>query len=208
NIDSTLETRSRNMYGYALLLKKSTLQQEITVANGVYTLSFTYKKLVNLARVTLTINGTEYILSNNDFTAFTKTFEVNDGQINVAFTCDTDNACPIINLMLNKGDQAMEWSLNPNETWGDTVKIGRGVRISSTGTDVVFVALADIIGFMDKQGNYITTFDDEGFVTNTAVIKNKATIVNLLIQEVNGQTIINKINPNEVNEVEVLKNGK
>ena len=99
----------------------------------------------------------------------------------------------------------MEWSLNPNETWSDTVKIGRGVRISSTGTDVVFVALADIIGFMDKQGNYITTFDDEGFVTNTAVIKNKATIVNLLIQEVNGQTIINKINPNEV---EVLENGQ
>lgn len=205
NIDSTLETRSRNMYGYALLLKKSTLQQEITVANGVYTLSFTYKKLVNLARVTLTINGTEYILSNNDFTVFTKTFEVSDGQINISFICDTDNACPVINLMLNKGDQAMEWSLNPNETWGDTVKIGRGVRISSTGTDVVFVALADIIGFMDKQGNYITTFDDEGFVTNTAVIKNKATIVNLLIQEVNRQTIINKINPNEV---EVLENGQ
>ena len=144
-------------------------------------------------------------MSNNDFTVFTKTFEVSDGQINISFICDTDNACPVINLMLNKGDQAMEWSLNPNETWGDTVKIGRGVRISSTGTDVVFVALADIIGFMDKQGNYITTFDDEGFVTNTAVIKNKATIVNLLIQEVNRQTIINKINPNEV---EVLENGQ
>lgn len=205
NIDSTLETRSRNMYGYALLLKKSTLQQEITVANGVYTLSFTYKKLVNLARIALTVNGTEYILSNNDFTVFTKTFEVSDGQINISFVCDTDNACPIINLMLNKGDQAMEWSLNPNETWGDTVKIGKGVRISSTGTDVEFVALADIIGFIDKQGNYITTFDDDGIVTNTAVIKDKATIVNLLIQEVNGQTIINKINPNEV---EVLENGQ
>lgn len=205
NIDSTLETRSRNMYGYALLLKKSTLQQEITVANGVYTLSFTYKKLVNLARIALTVNGTEYILSNNDFTVFTKTLEVSDGQINISFVCDTDNACPIINLMLNKGDSAMEWSLNPNETWGDTVKIGRGVRISSTGTDVEFVALADIIGFIDKQGNYITTFDDDGIVTNTAVIKDKATIVNLLIQEVNGQTIINKINPSEV---EVLENGQ
>lgn len=205
NIDSTLETRSRNMYGYALLLKKSTLQQEITVANGVYTLSFTYKKLVNLARIALTVNGTEYILSNNDFTVFTKTLEVSDGQINISFVCDTDNACPIINLMLNKGDSAMEWSLNPNETWGDTVKIGRGVRISSTGTDVEFVALADIIGFIDKQGNYITTFDDDGIVTNTAVIKDKATIVNLLIQEVNGQTIINKINQNEV---EVLENGQ
>ena len=99
----------------------------------------------------------------------------------------------------------MEWSLNSNETWSDTVKIGRGVRISSIGTDVEFVALADIIGFMNKQGEYITTFDSDGIVTNTAVIKNKATIVNLLIQNINDQTIINRINPNEV---EVYENGE
>ena len=107
--------------------------------------------------------------------------------------------------MLNKGDEAMEWSLNPNETWSDTVKIGRGVRISSSGTDVEFVALADIIGFMNKQGEYITTFDDDGIITNTAVIKNKATIVNLLVQDINNQTIINRINSNEV---EAYKNGE
>ena len=107
--------------------------------------------------------------------------------------------------MLNKGDEKMEWSLNSNETWSDTVKIGRGVRISSIGTDVEFVALADIIGFMNKQGEYITTFDSDGIVTNTAVIKNKATIVNLLIQNINDQTIINRINPNEV---EVYENGE
>ena len=107
--------------------------------------------------------------------------------------------------MLNKGDEKMEWSLNSNETWSDTVKIGRGVRISSIGTDVEFVALADIIGFMNKQGEYITIFDSDGIVTNTAVIKNKAAIVNLLIQNINDQTIINRINPNEV---EVYENGE
>ena len=32
---------------------------------------------------------------------------------------------------------------------------------------------------MNKQGEYIATFDDEGLVANAAVIKNKATIVNL-----------------------------
>ena len=98
----------------------------------------------------------------------------------------------------------MEWTLNSNETWSDTVQIGRGIRISSVGTDVVFVANADIIGFMNKQGEYIATFDDEGLVTNAAVIKNKATIVNLLIQDINDQTVINRINSNEV---EVIDNG-
>ncbi len=205
SLDATAETRSRNQYGYALLLKNNSLKQQVNVANGVYTLSFVYKKLVNLANVKLLINGDEFVLSNNDYTEFKHTFEISDGYITIVFECDTDNACPIINLMLNKGDEKMEWSLNSNETWSDTVKIGRGVRISSIGTDVEFVALADIIGFMNKQGEYITTFDSDGIVTNTAVIKNKATIVNLLIQNINDQTIINRINPNEV---EVYENGE
>ena len=205
SLDATAETRYRNQYGYALLLKNNSLKQQVNVANGVYTLSFVYKKLVNLANVKLLINGDEFILSNNDYTEFKHTFEISDGYITIVFECDTDNACPIINLMLNKGDEKMEWSLNSNETWSDTVKIGRGVRISSIGTDVEFVALADIIGFMNKQGEYITTFDSDGIVTNTAVIKNKAAIVNLLIQNINDQTIINRINPNEV---EVYENGE
>ncbi len=205
DLDATAEIRSRNQYGYALLLKQGTLKQQISVANGTYTLSFVYKKLVNLATVKCKINVIEFNLSNDDFTEFKHTFEVTDGYITIIFECDTDSACPIINLMLNKGDEAMEWSLNPNETWSDTVKIGRGVRISSIGTDVEFVALADIIGFMNKQGEYITIFDSDGIVTNTAVIKNKAAIVNLLIQNINDQTIINRINPNEV---EVYENGE
>ncbi|WP_279006403.1 hypothetical protein [Thomasclavelia cocleata] len=204
NIDSTPETRSRNMYGYALLLKNGSLKQGIQITNGTYTLSFIYKKLINLANVKVTVNGEEISLSNSDYTEFKHTFTVTTNSVEIEFVSDTDNSCPIINLMLNKGDEKMEWTLNPNETWSDTVQIGRGIRISSSGTDVVFVANADIIGFMNKQGEYIATFDDEGLVANAAVIKNKATIVNLLIQDINDQTVINRINSNEV---EVIDNG-
>ncbi len=204
NIDSTLETRIRNMYGYGLLLKKGSLKQSIQITNGTYTLSFIYKKLINLANVKVTVNGEEILLSNSDYTEFKHTVIVTTNSIEIEFVSDTDNCCPVINLMLNKGDEKMEWTLNPNETWSDTVQIGRGIRISSSGTDVVFVANADIIGFMNKQGEYIATFDDEGLVANAAVIKNKATIVNLLIQDINDQTVINRINSNEV---EVIDNG-
>ena len=205
NVDSTNETRSRNMYGYALLLKNGNLKQHIQANNGTYTLSFIYKKLINLANVKVTVNGEEISLSNSDYTEFKHTFTVTTNSVEIEFVSDTDNCCPIINLMLNKGDEKMEWTLNPNETWSDTVQIGRGIRISSSGTDVVFVANADIIGFMNKQGEYIATFDDEGLVANAAVIKNKATIVNLLIQDINDQTVINRINSNEV---EVIDNGE
>lgn len=204
NVDSTNETRSRNMYGYALLLKNGNLKQHIQANNGTYTLSFIYKKLINLANIKVTVNGEEILLSNSDYTEFKHTFTVTTNSVEIEFVSDTDNSCPIINLMLNKGDEKMEWTLNPNETWSDTVQIGRGIRISSSGTDVVFVANADIIGFMNKQGEYIATFDDEGLVANAAVIKNKATIVNLLIQDINDQTVINRINSNEV---EVIDNG-
>ncbi|WP_286669411.1 phage tail spike protein [Thomasclavelia cocleata] len=205
NIDSTLETRIRNMYGYGLLLKNGSLKQGIQITNGTYTLSFIYKKLINLANVKVTVNGEEISLSNSDYTEFKHTFTVTTNSVEIEFVSDTDNCCPVINLMLNKGDEKMEWTLNPNETWSDTVQIGRGIRISSSGTDVVFVANADIIGFMNKQGEYIATFDDEGLVANAVVIKNKATIVNLLIQDINDQTVINRINSNEV---EVIDNGE
>ena len=205
NVDSTPETRSRNMYGYALLLKKDSLKQHIQTTNGTYTLSFIYKKLINLARAKVVVNGEELALSNSDFTEFKHTFQVTTNSIEIEFVTDTDNSCPVINLMLNKGDTLMEWSLNPNETWSDTVQIGRDVRIFSSGTDVVFVAEADIIGFKNKQGEYITTFDDEGMVANSIVVKNKATIVNLLIQDINDQTVINRINPEEV---EVFESGE
>lgn len=198
NIDSSNETRSRNMYGYALLLKKGILEQTNTVSNNEYTISFTYKKLVSLASVKVVINNTEFSLSNTEYTKFSYTFVVTSGFITIEFKSDTDNACPIINLMLNIGNEALQWSLNPNETWSDTVKIGRGVRISSSGTDVEFVAYADVIGFQDEQGNYITTFDSNGMVTNEIVVKNKARIVKLLIQDINGQTIINRLNDEEV----------
>lgn len=204
NLDSTNETRNLNSYGYAILLKKGNLKQHITVVNGTYTLSFTYKKLINLAKVKIIINGEEFALSNNDYTEFKHTLNVTTGNIEIEFISDTENACPIINLMLNKGDQPVEWSLNPNETWSDTVQIGRGIRISSVGTDVVFVANADVIGFKNGQGEYITTFDNEGMVANSIVVKNKATIVNLLIQDINGQTVFNRINPSEV---EVIDDG-
>lgn len=193
DLDSTNEVRALNQYGYALLLKNDTISQNINVSNGTYTISFKYKKHINLANARLKINDVEFVLSNNEITDFVYTFEVNSGVIELSFTADTDDSCTIINLMLNKGTEKLEWSFNQNETWSDTVKIGRGVRISSSGTDVQFVAYADIIGFVDKNGNYITTFDKNGMVTDEIVVKNKATIVKLLIQDINGQTTINRI---------------
>ena len=193
NLDSTNEVRALNQYGYALLLKNSTISQNINVANGTYTLSFKYKKHINLAIAKLKINDVEFVLSNNEITDFIYTFEVTSGIVELSFTADTDDSCTVINLMLNKGIEKLEWSFNQNETWSDTVKIGRGVRISSSGTDVQFVAYADIIGFVDKNGNYITTFDKSGMITDEIVVKNKATIVKLLIQDINGQTTINRI---------------
>lgn len=193
NLDSTNEVRAINEYGYALLLKNDTINQNINVSNGTYTLSFKYKKHINLANARLKINDVEFVLSNNEITDFIYTFEVTSGIVELSFTTDTDNSCTVINLMLNKGIEKLEWSFNQNETWSDTVKIGRGVRISSSGTDVQFVAYADIIGFVDRNGNYITTFDKNGMITDEIVVKNKATIVKLLIQDINGQTTINRI---------------
>ena len=91
NVDSTPETRIRNMYGYALLLKNGTLKQSIQITNGTYTLSFIYKKLINLANVKVTVNGEEILLSNSDYTEFKHTVIVTTNSIEIEFVSDTDN---------------------------------------------------------------------------------------------------------------------
>lgn len=194
-IDKSQEIKKRNIYGFALNLANDTLKQSIQLPNGNYTLSFLYAKYIDLATVKLLINGEEFVLSNNELTNFKYSFEVTTGNIEIQFISDTDYACSIVNLMLNQGTDAMIWSLNSNESWSDTMKMSSsGLTIESSGADVLFNAKADIIGFMNKNTKeYVAIFTDVGATMNELVVKNKAKLVCLLFQEINGQTVVNRI---------------
>lgn len=195
-IDKSIDVKKRNIYGFAILLSNEDLYQTITVPNGNYTLSFSYRKWKELANVSVIVNGKELLLERSDFVNLPDyTFTVDSGTIDITFKSDSEFSCTIANLMLNQGTQPMVWSLNANETWTDTVKMSSsGITIESSGTEVLFSAKADTIGFKNKNtGEYVAIFTDNGLVANELEVKNKVKFIDLLLQEINGQVVLSKL---------------
>jgi len=186
------EDKASNMT--CLLLQDDTLYQEQLVPNGKYTVSFKYKKLIQVANVSAFINEEEIELTATTDTEVVRTINVNSQHIKVSFESDTDNACEIYDLMVNAGEVKLAYSQNQNETTTDTVNISKGIEINSSKTNTKFRADSDGIRVLNKDSNEVKTkFLDTGMETEEAVIKKKATIANMLIQEVGSHTWITRL---------------
>lgn len=182
-----------------MLLQAGTLIQDAEVSNGNYTVSFKYKKLIELANVKVLINNVEYNLDETSETEFytgkkdnediylTSPLEVNANHITIQFESDINNSLEVWDLMVNKGSEKVVWTQNQNETTTDTVNISKGITITSSIKDVKFKANADGIRTLDSNNNTLTEFTDKGMTTKEAMIENEATIVGILRQRVDDQ---------------------
>lgn len=184
----------------SILLQNGSFIQEQEVSNGNYSISFYYRKLIELANASVLINDVEYLLDSLEFKQFytgqkdeesneyiTQPINVTTNHLKIEFRCDTNNAVEIYDLMANKGTIKLAYSQNQNETTTDTVNISKGITITSSNMDVEFKANADGIRTLDKNGNKKTEFTDKGMITEEAEIKTEATIVGILRQRVNDQ---------------------
>jgi hypothetical protein len=188
------ESEDRAINHNALLLQDATVSQAQIVPNGTYTVGFNYNTLLPLADIKVAINGTEYILDDEE-TEFEQTIEVNSQQIKVDFICDTDDACKVYDLMVNTGSEASVYDQNQNETTTDTVNISKGITITSTDVDTTFKANADGVRIYANSdlSNPTTKFIDKGTSTKELEVENKAEIVDLLFQKVGNQIWISKL---------------
>ena len=203
NVIKTSNNKSANSYSF--MLQEGILSQEQDVANGNYTASFKYKKLIELANVKVKINNIEYNLNeltdtefvtgqtNNDGEYITQPLVVSSQHINIQFISDTNNACEIYDIMVNAGTVKLAYSQNQNETTTDTVNISKGITITSSTTSTTFKANARGIKTIDKNNNTLTEFTDTGMTTKEQVVENKAQICNVLIQPIGDQTWFTKI---------------
>ena len=173
----------------ALLLQNTTLSQSEIVPNGNYTVSFKYKKLVELADVKVIINDTEYELDELQEKEFQQSLEINSQQIKIDFISDTDNACEIYDLMVNAGSVKLAYSQNQNETTTDTVNISKGITITSSDMNTTFKANADGTRVYANNDlvNPVTKLTDKGTETNELEVRDKAEITGLLIQKIGDQ---------------------
>ena len=178
--------------GICILLQDDVCYQEQNVANGKYTVSFKYKKLIPLATASVKINDTTYQLVGDE-AEFIQTGEVSSRHITVAFNCSIANGFEIYDLMVNAGSVKLAYSQNQNETTTDTVNISKGITITSTDTDTTFKANADGIRTLDRNGNELTKFTDIGMVAKKIVVQEESQIVGTLWQEVGSQTWITRL---------------
>ena len=188
----------------SLLLMNGLVYQEQEVANGLYTVSFKYKKDISLAEAIVYINDIEYVLNgesgefetgkkNLDGEYITQPLSVNSRHIKVEFECDTDNGVEIYDLMVNAGGVKLAYSQNQNETTTDTVNISKGIEIKSSNIDTTFRADADGIRIIDRNNNVSSKFIETGMENNTINVKEEATITDIYIQRVGGQVWFTKI---------------
>lgn len=201
------EGRNDNATNYkTILLQNGSFSQEPVVPNGNYSVSFYYKKLIELANASVVINDIEYPLDSLSVKQFytgeqdsetseyiTQSIQVTNNHIKIEFKCDTNGGVEVYDLMCNKGAVKLAYSQNQNETTTDTVNISKGITITSSVDDVKFKADYDGIRIISPNEDESTKFTDKGTITNELVVRKKAEVTGALHQEVDDQTWINKL---------------
>ena len=189
----------------SLLLQNGYFEQKQQVPNGNYTVSFKYKKLIESATTKVIINNVEYDLTKLEDTEFrtgeqdsdgnyiTQPLEVTDGYIFVRFYTNIKNSTIIYDLMVNAGSVKLAYSQNQNETTTDTVNISKGITITSSNTDTTFKANSDGIRTLNKNNETLSEFTDKGMKNKQIEVTDEATIVQVLWQNVGGQTWLTRL---------------
>lgn len=189
--NTTTEVRQQSVSGSALELQNETIYQDITgIKNGKYFLSFSYKKLVTLAECSLKINDTEITLDELQWKAIEQLIEIENNVIKIEISSDVNSSCLITDLMLVEGEIKANWSQNANESYTDTVKIGKGIQITSTGTNTEFDASSDGIRIKNTNTRQnVAEFTKYGTETEELTANKDIKLTNsLLIQKVGDQT--------------------
>ena len=119
-----------------------------------------------------------------DWDEIVVTLDVNTNYVDFEIISDTNNAFEIFDLMGSIGNEKQVWTQNANETRTDTVKIGKGITVSSSLTNTIWKA--------DADGNRIIN-TDTGTVTKNIEVQETAEIAGILIQEIDNQTWISSL---------------
>lgn len=192
--NTDLKQNSISGLGYELVI--GTTKQEVQLKNGIYTISFLYKNINNLDNAKVIINGESFNLeyTNNKWKEFEKTINVTANTISISFVTDTNNAIYINDLMGNIGAEKQTWEQNANETYTDTVQIGKGIQVNSSETNTYTRIDSDGNRVFNKAtGKVISEFTDKGMETQDMVVNGKAEIAGMLVQKVGSQTWLSSL---------------
>lgn len=169
-----------------------------TVPNNAITISFYYKKLASsTASIKVNDNDAISLGTESEWTLYEQQITIENGLINLKFTCDTLNGYVYKDLMVNFGNVAIPWTQSLNETITETVKIGGAAVevISDTAETKSKMSAASGFQVLDKvTGEEITVFDREGMITKRGQFSGKVEIGKLRILPISDTLIGFSIN--------------
>ena len=184
------DVKQNSISGSALELKNETIFQNITeIKNGEYYLSFRYKKIKSAAISKFVINGIKIELTETEWNEIERIVEVNSNAIKIEITTDIDESVLITDLMLAEGNIKTSWTQNANESYTDTVQIGKGLKIKATGSDTELSAESDGISIKNTEtSEKVAEFTKYGTETQELIAHRDVKIADaLLIQKVGSQ---------------------
>lgn len=191
DIDTDVKINNESKCGFKLQ-SGNAAQSVNQLKNGVYNISFNYKKILTAANVKVYINEESYDLTNTDWTSFEQVVTITNNKFTIKFNTDTNNSCIISDLLFVAGIAKQSWSQNANETSTDTVQIGKGIQVDSTETNTYTRIDSDGNRTYNKStGKVVNVATDKGSEMEELVVRTKAQIVGLLYQKIDGQVFEN-----------------
>lgn len=174
------------------LLQEGTIGQNIAVPNGKYYVGFKYKKLIELATCTLSVNENPIDLSALEYTDVDYEIEVTDHNIKIEMTSDTNDSCHVGDIIVVPGAK-QKWSANSNEIFTDNIKLGEYLEIASNSSNTKLRADTDGVRILNSITNKsVAEFTDKGTITDEFK-SNKSEIAGCLHQQVGEQTWISSL---------------
>ena len=189
--DTNTDIQQNNVSGRAIYLQNGQIAQTVDqLKSGMYNISFHYKKLNPLASASVIINNNATELTANEWTFYEAKINIGDGIFSILFSCNTDNGFLISDLLLISGDIKQPWTQNPNEIQSDSVQIGKGIQVNSSGNDTYTRIDADGTRIYNKDTQTTTTeFTKYGTTTDELIVRKNAQIASgILIQKIGEQT--------------------
>lgn len=122
------ESNSAN--GFAFCLQNGITKQTIELANGNYSISFKYKRLLEVATAKVRYNNREIVLEEEGIIQTTGL--VDTKSFCFEMECDTNNGYEIYEIMLNHGEGIyLPWMQSQNEIKTTNVSISEDIKIES-----------------------------------------------------------------------------
>lgn len=191
---NTTEVKNNTISQNAIRLNNAKISQTIQVKNGIYNISFLYKKLKSAATCEVTINGNIYELASADIYEFEQTIEITNNSIKIDFESDTVASCWVSDLLVILGNKKQTWTQNQNETTSDTVKIGKGIQVESSSSNTYTRIDSDGNRTYNKTtGEVVSEQTDKGTLTKELTVQDLADICGCLVNNVDEQVWFSKI---------------